>query len=181
MRLSRSSIDLTISTFAGLLSAPLALAIGLLIKLESPGPVIISRQRVGKNGQRFAHYRFGTMAGSPLQKTRFGRFIGNLSLDDIPTLWNVLRGDMSLVGPRPEVPEKVDLNNPIWQKILSVRPGIMGLGLVTFLDRYNQTPLTERIMPELYYVEHQSWWFDLKLILVSLYYWLRSGHLEGKV
>lgn len=173
--------DVTISTFAALLSIPLMLAIGLLIKLESTGPAIISTQRVGKHGQHFAHYRFRTMAGSPPQKTRFGRFIGNLSLDDIPTLWNVIRGDMSLVGPRPEVPEKVDLDNPIWQKILSVRPGILGLGLVTFLDRYNQTPVTERIMPELYYVEHQSWWFDLQLILKSLYLWLKHGHLKGKV
>lgn len=177
----KRTCDVVLSALVGLLCFPLALAIGLLIKLESPGPIIISTQRMGKDGQRFAHYRFRTMAGSPPQKTRFGRFFGNLSLDDIPTLWNVLRGDVSLVGPRPEVPEKVDLDNPMWRKVLSVRPGLVGLGLVTFLDRYNQTPVAERIQPEVYYVEHQSCWFDLQLILKSLYHWLRSGHLKGKV
>src|SRR2546426_11257512 len=99
---------------------PLAFIIAIGIKLDSPGPVIISTQRVGRGGKIFAHYRFRTMAGEPLRKTRFGRFIGNLSLDDIPTLWNVISGDLGLIGPRPETPDKVDLADADWQKVLLV-------------------------------------------------------------
>src|SRR5262249_52568156 len=116
-------LDLCVALGILVISLPLALIIAVGIRLDSPGPVIISTRRVGRGGQPFSHYRFRTMAGYPLQKTRFGRLIGNLSLDDLPTLWNVLRGDMSLIGPRPEIPEKVDLADANWQKVLSVRPG----------------------------------------------------------
>ena len=120
------------------------------------------------------------MAGNPLQKTRFGRFIGNRSLDDLPTLWNIVRGDMSLVGPRPEIPEKVDLSDANWHKVLSVRPGLSGLGLLTLRERYNQTSVQERLQPEVYYAEHSSFLFDLQLMLQTLYWWLRMGHVKGR-
>jgi lipopolysaccharide/colanic/teichoic acid biosynthesis glycosyltransferase len=173
-------LDILIALGILIVSSPLAVMIALGTKLDSPGPVIISTRRVGRGGQLFSHYRFRTMAGSPLQKTRFGRFIGNRSLDDLPTLWNVLRGDMSLIGPRPEVPEKVDLSDATWRKVLSVRPGLSGLGLLTLRKRYNQASVPERLQPEVYYAKHSSLLFDVQLILQTLYWWLRMGHLKGR-
>lgn len=171
-----------IGALLGLIIAlPLMLILALGIKLDSPGPVFIGVTRVGKGGKLFSHYRFRTMAGEPLRKTRFGRFMGNLSLDDIPTLFNVLRGDLSMVGPRPEEPAKVDLADPDWQKVLSVRPGLTGLGLLTFNAQYNQTSVRERIQPEIYYADHSSLLFDLRLLWTTLRMWLRMGHIKGRI
>jgi lipopolysaccharide/colanic/teichoic acid biosynthesis glycosyltransferase len=159
---------------------PVMALIAAAIRLTSPGPAVIATTRVGRGGRLFPHYRFRTMAGQPRRKTRFGRLIGNLSLDDLPTLWNVVRGDMSLIGPRPEVPENVDLNDPDWQAILRVRPGLAGPGLLTFLERYNQTPVKERIRPDVYYAQHASWQMDLALMASTVEHWLRRGHLKGR-
>ena len=166
----------------GLLAAltPLLALVALGVRLTSPGPALIATTRVGRHGHLFPHYRFRTMAGLPLRKTRFGRFIGNLSLDDLPTLWNVVRGDMSLIGPRPEVPEHVDLTDPAWQTVLRVRPGLSGLGLLTYLDRYNQTSVKDRLQPEIYYAQHASWRLDAALMLSTVRHLLRMGHLKGK-
>ena len=178
--MAKRTFDLIIASLGIAALMPLAFIIAIGIKLDSPGPVIISTRRVGRGGKIFPHYRFRTMAGEPLRKTRFGRFIGNLSLDDIPTLWNVIRGDLSLIGRRPETPDKVDLADADWQKVLSVKPGLSGLGLLTFLDRYNQTPIKDRIQPDVYYAKHQSLLFDMQLMLRTLYWWLKTGHLKGR-
>lgn len=176
----KRGFDLFVALMLGLLCLPLAGLIAAGVVLTSPGPPLISTRRVGRGGRMFNHFRFRTMAGQPLQKTRFGRLVGNLSLDDLPTLWNVIRGDMSLIGPRPEVPEKVDLADPDWQRILTVRPGLSGLGLLTYLDRYNQTSVKDRIQPEVYYAIHQSWRLDLALMATTLVMLLRMGHLKGR-
>jgi sugar transferase EpsL len=176
----KRTFDIVLAIFFGIILAPLGLIIALVIKLESPGPFIRPVQRVGRHGKPFIHYRFRTRAGTPSKYTRFGRFIGNLTLDEIPTLWNILKGDLSFVGPRPEVPAKVDLNDPDWQRILSVRPGWAGLGGLTFLTKFNQTGVKERIQPEVWYVEHQSFLLDLQILAKSLYLWTRMGHLKGK-
>jgi lipopolysaccharide/colanic/teichoic acid biosynthesis glycosyltransferase len=176
----KRSFDLLVALSLGLVSLPLACLLAAGVALTSPGPVLIATRRLGRGGRPFNHLRFRTMAGQPLRKTRFGRLIGNLSLDDLPTLWNVIRGDMSLIGPRPEIPEKVDLSNPDWQTILTVRPGLSGLGALTFLDRYNQTSVADRIQPDVYYARHQSWRLDLALIIRTLLMLLRMGHLKGR-
>jgi lipopolysaccharide/colanic/teichoic acid biosynthesis glycosyltransferase len=180
-------LDIAVALVCMVLLAPLAVVIGLGVKLTSPGPIMISTMRVGRGGRLFRHYRFRTMpvgthgSASPQpNKTPFGRAIGNLSLDDLPTLVNVLKGDMSIVGPRPEVPEKVDLQSALWQKVLTARPGLMGLGALTHLSAYNSTPVSERILPEVYYVEHQSLLLDLKVIGRTIYWLLRMGHLKGR-
>ena len=172
--------DVIIASVCLLAALPLGVLIALGVRLDSPGPVIIATRRVGRGGQLFDHYRFRTMAGEPLRKTRFGRFIGNLSLDDLPTLWNVLRGELSVIGPRPEVPEKVDLTDPDWQTALSVRPGLSGLGLLTYLNHYNQTSPKERLQPEVFYARHASWRLDLALMASTVFYVLRMGHLKGR-
>jgi lipopolysaccharide/colanic/teichoic acid biosynthesis glycosyltransferase len=152
---------------------------------------MISTIRVGRGGKQFSHYRFRTMevqsarthsgGDTALRKTRFGRLIGNLSLDDLPTLVNVLRGDRSIVGPRPEVPDKVDLKSEEWRKVLEVRPGLVGLGALTYLGAYNSTSVGERIKPELYYVEHQSLLLDLQINGQSNLLSGTHGALEGAV
>jgi lipopolysaccharide/colanic/teichoic acid biosynthesis glycosyltransferase len=172
--------DLVVALAILLIGWPLALLIALGIKLDSSGPVIISTRRVGRGGQLFAHYRFRTMAGHPLQKTRFGRLIGNLSLDDLPTLWNVIRGDLSLIGPHPESPEQVELSDADWQKVLAVRPGLSGLGLLTLRERYNQTAIKDRLQLELYYAQHSSFQFDMELLVKTLFWWIRMGHVKGR-
>lgn len=172
--------DLAVALVCTCLFAVPAALIAIAIKVESRGPILIATKRVGKGGRVFSHYRFRTMSGSPLRKTRLGRFIGNLSLDDIPTLMNVWRGDLSIIGPKPEAPENVDLTSPNWQRVLSVRPGLSGLGLLTYLADYNKTAVSERIKPEVYYVEHQSLRFDTLLLFRTFRAWLRMGHLKGK-
>ncbi len=176
----KRALDIVIAIFWGVISAPLALTIALVIKAESPGPALYPSQRVGKYGKPFFYYRFRTRVGMPPRYTRFGKFIGNLSLDEMPVFWNILKGDLSLVGPRPEVPDKVDLNDPDWQKVLSVRPGLTGLGGLTLMDKYNQTSVKDRIQPEIYYVEHRSFLMDVRILIKTLYLWTRMGHLKGR-
>jgi len=121
--------------FIGLiLAAPLIVLAGLAIAVSSGLPIIFRQTRVGRNGRTFELYKLRTMRSSTSGRqittsndtriTRLGRFLRHTKLDELPALWNVLRGEMSLVGPRPEVPRFVRLEDPIWQKVLSVRPGI---------------------------------------------------------
>ena len=172
--------DVLTALIVGMIVAPIALIVALSIWLERRGPVIIYTERVGQFGRLFKHYRFRTMAGEPLRKTRLGRSIGNLSLDDIPSLWNILKGDLSIVGPRPETPDKVDLLDPRWQKILSVEPGLTGMAILSLRGDYNSASVQERIKPELEYVERQSFWLDMQLIFHTIYWWLRMGHVKGR-
>lgn len=179
--MAKRVFDIVIASVLLILTLPLFLYAAIGLKIESPNlPVIFGGQRVGKGGRLFTHYRFRTMAGQPLRKTPFGRRIGNLSLDDLPTLWNVLRGDMSLIGPRPEGPDTVDFADSDWQKVLSIKPGVISLGILTLLDSYNATSVKERIQPEVEYAAHQSLRYDLSLIGRALVLWLKMGHLKGK-
>ena len=121
--------------FAGLiLTAPLIALSALAIAVSSGWPVFFRQTRVGRGGRPFQLYKLRTMkpsldgpqitSGGDTRITRLGKFLRHMKIDELPALWNVLRGEMSLVGPRPEVPRFVTLEDPIWQKVLSVRPGI---------------------------------------------------------
>jgi lipopolysaccharide/colanic/teichoic acid biosynthesis glycosyltransferase len=173
--------DIFIALLLGISCLPLTLALALAVKLESSGPAIHPSLRVGKGGRLFHYFRLRTMTGEPLQKTAVGKIIGNLSLDELPVFWNILKGDLSFVGPRPEIPEKVDLADPDWQIILTIRPGITGLGLLKYLDAYNQTDVQQRIEPDVYYALNHSLWFDMKLLGKTFLLWLKMGHLKGKL
>jgi lipopolysaccharide/colanic/teichoic acid biosynthesis glycosyltransferase len=106
----------------------------LLVALSSPGPILYRQERIGLHGRKFTLYKFRSMRASAStvqvtatnddRITRVGRFLRKTKVDELPELWNVLRGDMSLVGPRPEVARYVDLNNSLWRQALAVRPGI---------------------------------------------------------
>lgn len=160
--------------------APLMGVIAILIRHESAGPIIIATERVGRGGRHFAHYRFRTMAGTPAQKTPVGRLLGNCSLDDIPTLWNILRGDMSFVGPLPTAPEQVDMSDPLWQTILAIRPGLTSASLLALRAQYMQTAAPIRLRIDYDYACRTSFALDCTLIIRTLIWWLRMGHLKGR-
>jgi len=153
--------------------APIMALIALKIKQDSKGPVIFKQKRVGKNGKVFQMYKFRSMyvntepyAITPASNTDpritpFGRFLRRTSLDELPQFINVLAGDMSVVGPRPEMEFIVKQYNAVQSQRLKVKPGITGLWQIS-LDR--SKPIHEVIEHDLYYIENQSLWLDLKII-----------------
>ena len=157
-----------------LLLAPLLLLLALLVRSDSPGPVLFRQQRIGRGGQPFAILKFRSMvvdasqrggyqtsAGDP-RITRVGRWLRRSSLDELPQLLNVLRGDMSLVGPRPDVPAQQSLYSPRdWQLRCSVRPGITGLAQATLRSA---ATASQRLELDLRYVRRQSLVLDLQVL-----------------
>jgi lipopolysaccharide/colanic/teichoic acid biosynthesis glycosyltransferase len=126
--------DAAIAAFVLIIAAPLIALLGLAIAVTSGLPIFFRQSRVGRHGELFDLYKLRTMtvsergtqitSSADKRITRLGRLLRKTKLDELPTFWNVLRGDLALVGPRPEVPAFVDLSNPSWRTILSVRPGL---------------------------------------------------------
>jgi len=159
--------------------APLLAAIALAIKLDDPGPVLYRQRRHGYNNREFDIFKFRTMrvaacaaSNQALQQTqrgdprvtRLGRFLRKWSLDELPQLFNVLRGDMSLVGPRPTSFEPRTYS--LWHtRRLEVTPGITGLWQ---LKGRNLTTFDERLRLDIEYIEHRSFWLDLKILLKTV-------------
>jgi exopolysaccharide biosynthesis polyprenyl glycosylphosphotransferase len=182
-------LDRLIAGFLALATMPLFLVIALAVKLSGPGPVLYSQRRVGRDGREFDLLKFRSMRVEPFdfstfrpgadlapggvegvdRRTTVGRFLRNTSLDELPQLLNVLRGDMSLVGPRPERPEFVLLfreRMPRYQDRLRVKAGITGWAQVHGLR--GQTSLTDRIEWDNYYIENWSLLLDLKILVLTL-------------
>jgi len=157
-------IDITAAALGLVLGAPLWLVIGLAVKLSSPGPVVFSQERIGRHGHLFQILKFRTMRLDPTGEfylltlgdrdprvTKVGRLLRRCKLDEIPQLFNVLRGEMSLVGPRPEVPKFVSLHDALQIEVLSVRPGLTDPASIVFR---NESLLLEKALdPERYYRE----------------------------
>lgn len=128
------AVDLALALFGLVVCAPVLALAALATALSSNGPLLFRQQRVGRNGTHFVLFKFRTMragVSGPLvttrgdpRVTRVGRILRRTKVDELPQLWNVVKGDMALVGPRPEVPEYVDLPDPLWQLVLENRPGI---------------------------------------------------------
>jgi lipopolysaccharide/colanic/teichoic acid biosynthesis glycosyltransferase len=163
--------DLALALPLLMLSLPVLVVIAILIKLESPGPVFYLSERVGQGGRLYRPYRFRTMRpGEPARMlpedslTRVGRVARSISLDHLPTLLNVVRGEMSLVGPRPMEPKRVELEDPAWQRILTVKPGLVSWAIHCLGREYNATSLEFKKRLELEYVDRQSTQFDLWLL-----------------
>jgi Undecaprenyl-phosphate glucose phosphotransferase len=172
------------AAFAGvglILLSPLLLLLAIWIKLDSPGPVLFAQERVGLSGRRFRMLKFRTMkanaeaAGAQWttrddpRRTRLGVALRRLSLDELPQLWNVFVGDMSLVGPRPEQPLFVDrfrASIPRYMLRHHVKAGITGWAQVNGLR--GDTPLERRIEYDLYYIQHWSMAFDLKILALTV-------------
>ena len=169
--------------------SPFFLIISLLIKVTSKGPVFFVHERVGLNGKKFKLIKFRTMVNnaeemiasfSPEQKkeweenyklkddpriTKIGKFLRRTSLDELPQLINILKGDMSIVGPRPVVDEELNWYGDKKDKLLSVKPGLTGWWAV---NGRSNVPYPERCDLELYYVDHISFALDVKIILKTL-------------
>lgn len=176
-----------------ILALPLAL-IWLIIELDSRGPVLYKQVRVGRNGRLFVPYKFRTMivgaentglmlnvtADDP-RITRVGRFLRTWGLDELPQLVNVLKGEMSLVGPRPTLPYQVERYDENQMRRLLVKPGLTGWALV---HGRNAIGWRERISLDLWYVDHWSIWLDLAILLRTIWVVLvtREGvYGEGSV
>lgn len=164
-------LDILAGPLILIVTAPMLLVIAFLIKCDSPGPVIYGSLRVGRDGNIFHLLRFRTLhlskpAHLSMQErlTRVGSFIRNYSLDDLPNVVNVLKGDLSLVGPRPTEPEIVDLNDPAWQQVLTVRPGYISWAILELASAYNTSPWPLRLQLEEEYVQKKSVVFDLLVL-----------------
>ena len=162
-----------------LLFSPVMLAVAVGVKLSSPGPILFRQERVGKDKKPFKMLKFRSMrvtgtentgwsTNADPRKTRFGSFIRKFSLDELPQFFNVLAGDMSLVGPRPEVPFHVrhfKEEVPLYLLRQQVRPGITGWAQVNGLR--GDTSIEERVKYDLWYIENWSIWLDLKILLMT--------------
>src|SRR5260370_10862997 len=164
-------LDVLIGSLILLVATPVLLVIALLIKCDSPGPIIYGSPRIGKNGKPFRMFRFRTVdINTPAhlsmkeRLTRVGSFIRNYSLDDLPNVFNMLKGDLSIVGPRPTEPEIVDLNDPAWQKVLTVRPGYISWAILELASAYNTSPWSLRLHLDEEYIQKKSVVFDLLVL-----------------
>jgi sugar transferase (PEP-CTERM system associated) len=173
-------LDLVLAAAGLVVTAPLMLLTALAIRLESPGPVLYTQDRVGENGRLFTLYKFRSMRpdaedGTPVwaghndcRVTRVGRYIRRARLDELPQLWNVLLGDMSFVGPRPERPYFVDRLSaavPYYVERHSVKPGVTGWAQVKYRYGSSVEDAIEKLRYDLYYIKHQSIVFDLTIVL----------------
>jgi len=180
-------LDLVATVAIVIVLAPLLLLIALIIKLDSPGPVLFRQQRIGRDRKPFMVAKFRTMhhgadhevhrdyvlgliqSGTPAPKlagdvrvTRFGGLLRRTSLDELPQLWNVLRGDMSLVGPRPPIPYEVEHYPPHWFGRFAVKPGVTGLWQVS---GRSEVSLERMIELDIEYVRRRSPWFNVWILL----------------
>jgi lipopolysaccharide/colanic/teichoic acid biosynthesis glycosyltransferase len=173
-RVMRRAVDIAFSSLALAVGSPLILVAMLAIRLESPGAVIYSQRRAGRHGRPFEVLKLRTMvdgaehigAGLAINAddprvTRVGAFLRRTSLDELPNLVNVLRGDMSLIGPRPTLPVQVEQYSERQRGRLAIKPGITGWAQV---NGRASLPWAERIELDLYYIEHRSLALDLKIL-----------------
>jgi lipopolysaccharide/colanic/teichoic acid biosynthesis glycosyltransferase len=178
-------LDVALSLLGSVVTAPVVAVFAVAIRLESPGPAIYMQTRVGKNGREFKIYKLRTMvrgaeftgAGLAIQEgddriTRIGRVLRRYSLDELPNLWNVLLGEMSIVGPRPTIPIQVEQYTTRQRGRLAVKPGITGWAQI---NGRASLPWSERIELDLWYVEHRTLALDLR-ILARTATLVASGH-----
>jgi lipopolysaccharide/colanic/teichoic acid biosynthesis glycosyltransferase len=193
LRMSKRVFDVCASVAALILLSPFFIGIAIAIRCTSPGPVLFRQLRIGLRGRAFTILKFRTMiAGAPSlgpnvspaddpRVTRIGAFIRRRYLDEIPQLLNVIRGDMSVVGPRPETPEFVALYTPGERRVLQVRPGMAGPSTLAFESEakvlagandpyryYVDRLLHERVGADLEYLDRQSFLYDLHVVVKSV-------------
>ncbi|ACM59224.1 Undecaprenyl-phosphate glucose phosphotransferase [Caldicellulosiruptor bescii] len=182
-RFIKRSFDIVVSLIGLILCFPLFIIIAILIKLTSKGPILFTQERVGYNRRVFKMHKFRTMyvqdpdeekirwtTKDDPRRTPIGKILRRLSLDELPQLWDVLVGNMSLVGPRPERPyfvEKFKEEIPKYMIKHRVRPGITGWAQIHGLR--GDTSIEERIKYDIWYIENWSFWLDIKIILATIF------------
>jgi len=190
--LMKRALDVLVSAMFLVLLSPFIVLIGLLVRLDSPGPIVFRQRRVGRGGRVFSFYKFRTMRADARtafpelyayrytrqefvdmmlktpddpRLTPFGRRLRTTSLDELPNLFNVLRGDMSLVGPRPELPEMVRYYTDEELSKFSVRPGVTGLWQVSGRAMLRNG---QQLEADVEYVRRRALWFDLVILMRTI-------------
>jgi lipopolysaccharide/colanic/teichoic acid biosynthesis glycosyltransferase len=174
---AKTVFDFVLALALLVLTAPLVLLAMILIKITSPGPAVYTQTRMGRHGKPFTIYKLRSMAHdaesltgaqwSPpgdLRVTTVGRWLRGTHIDELPQLWNVLRGDMSLIGPRPERPEflpNLERAIPCYRQRLEVRPGVTGFAQVQLPADTDLESVRIKLAYELYYLQHMGVWFDV--------------------
>ena len=191
--MTKRAFDILVSVAGLIVLLPLLLLVATAIKLDSSGPVFFRQWRVGRKFRRFGIYKFRTMIDDELDRglpitvgrdsriTRVGKILRKTKIDELPQLLNVLKGDMSLVGPRPEVPRYVELFRPDYEHILKVRPGLTDLASLKYSDEASilgqsanpEGDYVARLLPDKIrlaneYIQRSSLWFDAKLIVETI-------------
>lgn len=178
----KRAFDFVAALMALLLLAPVIVGVALLVRLRLGRPVLFSQPRPGRHGQAFRMYKFrsmnsacdaqGVLLPDAQRLTRFGQWLRASSLDELPGLWSVLRGDMSLVGPRPLLIQYLPRYSSRQARRHEVRPGITGWAQV---NGRNAISWEEKFELDVWYVEHQSFWLDLKILwLTAARVWARK-------
>lgn len=190
-RFTKRAFDIFFSLLGLILSSPLALLTALAIRLEGPGPILYRQERVGQYGRVFTIYKFRSMVPNAEENTgpvwareddervtRVGRVIRRLRLDEIPQLWNVLRGDMSFVGPRPERPhfvERLQARLPYYAERHNVKPGVTGWAQTCYPYGASEAAALEKLNYDLYYIKHSSLSLDLLILVQTIRLLLFGG------
>ncbi|HEX8917326.1 MAG TPA: sugar transferase [Chloroflexota bacterium] len=187
-RAAKRVTDILVAGLVGLICLPFLLVLGALIRLENPGPALLRQVRVGKDGRRFTCLKLRTMrpdaallqtelegqneSRGPLFKmrddprcTRIGRYVRRWSLDELPQLWNVVKGDMSLVGPRPPLPSEVERYDERHLRRLEIHPGMTGIWQVS---GRSDLPFDEMVMMDIYYVDNWSIALDIRILIRTI-------------
>ena len=183
-RFVKRSTDILVSVPCLVLFSPLFVIISLAIKWEDGLPIIYKQERIGLHGKPFNIYKFRSMKADaekdgPIlleiegdtRLTRVGKFIRAHHLDELPQLWNIVKGDMSLVGPRPERKyyiAQIIKHDPRYSYLYQIRPG--ATSYATLYNGYTDTmpKMLRRLSLDLYYLEHRSWWFDAKILFKTM-------------
>ena len=185
--------DIISSLMVLLIIFPLLILISILIKLDSKGQIFYYQKRIGLNGKEFNLYKFRTMkpgsdkkglltVGNDSRITRVGSFLRKSKLDELPQLFNIITGDMSVVGPRPETPNYVELYNEEQRKVLNIKPGLTDYASLEFINEnellakhdnpekvYIETIMPQKLRLNLKYIQDQNFLLDLKIIFRTIF------------
>ncbi|MDY0388811.1 MAG: sugar transferase [Methanolobus sp.] len=190
-KLMKQLLDTTLSFFSIVILSPLFIIVAILIKLTMPGPVIFSQVRIGKHGKPFWIFKFRSMKvnesedsitlASDSRITPFGKFLRTSKIDELPQLWNILKGDMSFVGFRPDVPGYHDALTGDDRKLLTIKPGLSGADSLAYPDEekilaqvedpqkfYNEKLFPDKVRINREYVSSRSFLLDIRIILFTL-------------
>ena len=192
-QITKRIFDFLISLLGIIILSPIFILVSIAIKLDSSGSILFLQKRVGRYGKEFNIYKFRTMVtdaeklgkqitvGNDSRITKVGAFLRKYKIDELPQLFNVLRGDMSLVGPRPEVPKYVNLYNDEQRKVLNVRPGITDMASLRYKDEneilgkvdnpeeyYINVIMKDKLSLNIQYIEKSNVFFDIYLIVKTI-------------